>query len=46
MNTGAPSTRPRRLQHDSAIEIARIQVGATLQAARLAHGADLPPSAT
>jgi len=35
-----------QLQHDTAIEVARIQATATIEAARLAHGGHLPPSST
>jgi len=35
-----------QLQHDTAIEVARIQATATIKAARLAHGGHLPPSST
>ncbi len=35
-----------QLQHDTAIEVARTQATATIEAARLAHGGHLPPSST
>lgn len=35
-----------RLQHDTAIAVARIQATAAIEAARLGHGGHLPPSTT
>jgi hypothetical protein len=43
---GAHRHGGRALQHDTAVEVARIQATAAIEAARLAHGGHLPPWTT